>query len=116
MAFIPSSRFPRRPDPPSYGIVNRDTVPHTLPKGKSRNGVRTGGSTVTRLYAAGNEAVAVIDEGRSTFTFEQRGARCVAADPKDPNTLYVGTTDEGLFKSEDGGGSWDELAGIEHPR
>jgi photosystem II stability/assembly factor-like uncharacterized protein len=37
-------------------------------------------------------------------------------DPTDPKTLFVGTTDEGLFKSVNGGGSWDELSGIEHPR
>jgi photosystem II stability/assembly factor-like uncharacterized protein len=71
---------------------------------------------VTRLYAAGNDAVAVIEDGRSRFALEQRGARCVAFDPKEPDTLYVGTTDEGLFKSEDGGESWDELPGIAHPR
>jgi photosystem II stability/assembly factor-like uncharacterized protein len=69
-----------------------------------------------RLYAAGNDVVAVIEDGGSRFTLEQRGARCLAVDAKDPDTLYVGTTDEGLFKSTDGGGSWDKLAGIEHPR
>ena len=71
---------------------------------------------MTRLYAVGNDAVAVIENGGTRFTLEQRGARCVAVDPKDPDTLYVGTSGEGLFKCTDGGESWEELSGIEHPR
>ena len=71
---------------------------------------------MTRLYTAGNDAVTVMENGRSRFTLEERGAQCIAVDPNDPDTLYVGTSDEGLFKSEDGGGRWDKLAGIEHPR
>jgi photosystem II stability/assembly factor-like uncharacterized protein len=71
---------------------------------------------MTRLYAAGGKAVAVIEDGRVETALDGRGARCVAVDPEDQDTLYVGTSDEGLFKSEDGGGSWDKLSGIEHPR
>ena len=34
------------------------------------------------------------------------GARCVAGDPHDPDRVYVGTLDNGLYASEDGGGTW----------
>jgi photosystem II stability/assembly factor-like uncharacterized protein len=71
---------------------------------------------MSRLYAAGDDAVAMMENGGVMITLEGRGARCLALDPKDPDTLYVGTSDEGLFKSEDGGESWQELSGIEHPR
>lgn len=71
---------------------------------------------MVRLYAAAGEAVAVVENGGVALTLEERGARCLAADPKDPDTVYVGTTDEGLFKSPDGGRSWDRLSGITHPR
>jgi photosystem II stability/assembly factor-like uncharacterized protein len=71
---------------------------------------------VARLYVAGGNAVSVIEEGRVESGLEERGARCLAFDPADPDTLYVGTSDEGIFKSEDGGGSWEKLSGIEHPR
>ena len=69
-----------------------------------------------RLYAAGPNAVAVIDDGKVQTALDGRGARCLAVDPEDPDTLYVGTSDEGLFKSGDGGRNWDRLSGIEHPR
>ncbi len=69
-----------------------------------------------RLYAAGDNAVVVLEEGGVRAELEGRGARCLAVDPKDPDVLYVGTSDEGLFKSEDGGVSWEKLSGIEHPR
>ena len=71
---------------------------------------------MSRLYAAGANAVVVIEDGRVETALIGRGARCVAVDPEDQDTLYVGTSDEGLFKSEDGGVSWDKLSGIEHPR
>ncbi len=69
-----------------------------------------------RLYAAGDNAVVVLEEGGVRAELEGRGARCLAVDPEDPDVLYVGTSDEGLFKSEDGGVSWEKLSGIEHPR
>ena len=71
---------------------------------------------MARLYAAGYEAVAVVDDGKVQTALDGRGARCLAVDPKDPDTLYVGTSDEGLFKSGDAGRTWEKLSGIEHPR
>ena len=48
--------------------------------------------------------MSVIEDGSVETGLEGRGARCLALDPEDPDTLYVGTSDEGIFKSEDGGG------------
>jgi photosystem II stability/assembly factor-like uncharacterized protein len=79
-------------------------------------GAGKGSFEMTRLYAAGDKAVAVVEDGNVRLALEGRGARCVAVDPKDPDTLYVGTTDEGLFKSEDGGEGWERISGIDHPR
>ncbi len=36
------------------------------------------------------------------------GARCVAVDPRDPQLVYVGTLDNGLFSSEGDGLTWRE--------
>jgi photosystem II stability/assembly factor-like uncharacterized protein len=45
------------------------------------------------------------------------GARCVAVDPRDPDRVYVGTLDGGLYGSEDAGGSWQrDGEGLEDPR
>ncbi len=60
--------------------------------------------------------MAIIEDGEPRLSLEGWGARCLAVDPASPDTLYVGTTDEGLFKSEDGGAGWQRLSGIEHPR
>src|SRR5215207_9603622 len=83
------------------------------PCGAGSNG--KGGFVVARLYVAG-DAVAVVEDGGVERGLAGRGARCLAVDPRDPDTLYVGTTDDGLFKSGDGGRSWEGLSGIEHPR
>jgi photosystem II stability/assembly factor-like uncharacterized protein len=69
-----------------------------------------------RLYAAADGAVTIVENGRVELTLEGRGARCLAVVPEDPDTLYVGTSDEGLFKSSDGGRGWERVSGIEHPR
>ncbi len=60
--------------------------------------------------------MAVVNDGRVETTLDRRGARCLAVDPEDPDTLYVGTSDDGLFKSEDSGRTWEKLPGIEHSR
>jgi photosystem II stability/assembly factor-like uncharacterized protein len=45
------------------------------------------------------------------------GACCIAADPADPDRLYVGTFDNGLFASSDGGASWSRPEqGLDEPR
>jgi photosystem II stability/assembly factor-like uncharacterized protein len=69
-----------------------------------------------RLYAAADSAVAIVENGNVELTLEDGGARCLAVDPENPDTVYVGTSDEGLFKSEDAGKSWERLSGVEHPR
>lgn len=69
-----------------------------------------------RMYAAAASAVAIVENGKVKLTLEERGARCLAVDPKDPDVVYVGTSDEGLFKSSDGGRSWEHLSGVTHPR
>jgi photosystem II stability/assembly factor-like uncharacterized protein len=71
---------------------------------------------MNRLYSAADRAVAVVENGRMELTLEERGARCLAIDPRDSDTVYVGTSDEGLFKSSDGGGSWERLSGVAYPR
>jgi photosystem II stability/assembly factor-like uncharacterized protein len=73
-------------------------------------------SKMSRLYAAADRAVAVVENCTVELTLEECGARCLAVNPKDPDTVYVGTSDNGLFKSSDGGGSWERLSGVVHPR
>ena len=71
---------------------------------------------MVRLYTAATSAVAIVENGRIELTLEERGARCLAVDPNNPDIVYVGTSDEGLFGSSDGGKSWDRLSGVAHPR
>src|SRR5215207_2131894 len=72
---------------------------------------------MVRLYTAAASAVAIVENGNVKLTLEERGARCLAVDPKDPDTVYAGTSDEGLFKSSDAGRTWEHLhSGATHPR
>ncbi len=57
-----------------------------------------------------------MESGHVERALEGRGAGCVAVDPADPDTVYVGTSEEGLFKSRDGGQSWERLTGVPHAR
>ncbi len=74
------------------------------------------------LYATTGDAVARIasPDGQRfevTMMLEGSGAQCIAADPDDPDRVYVGTFDQGLFRSRDGGQTWENVsAGIPHGR
>lgn len=46
------------------------------------------------------------DDWSVDFLLDDEDARCLAADPLDPNVVYVGTQGHGLWRSDDGGGTW----------
>jgi photosystem II stability/assembly factor-like uncharacterized protein len=58
------------------------------------------GEDVVRLRLTGS------GEGDAETVMSGAGARCVAIDPHDPDRVYVGTFDRGVFASDDGGNSW----------
>src|SRR5437764_3256449 len=65
----------------------------------------------TRIYAVtGGEVVSftVADGSASEFDrlLSEVEPRCIAADPHDPERVYVGTFDDGLYVTEDGGRTW----------
>ncbi len=67
-----------------------------------------------RLYAATGDAVAQIDslDGERadvTLNLEGRGVQCVAVDPHDPQRIFVGTFDRGVYRTLDGGGIWETV-------
>ncbi len=73
-----------------------------------------------RLFAATGDAVARLDgsDSASVVTvlgLEGSGAQCVAVDPHDPRRVYVGTFDDGVYRSLDAGESTGDLVqgGIE---
>ena len=75
-----------------------------------------------RLFAATGDAVARLDSDdgetiTTTFGLEGSGAQCVAVDPHDRNRVYVGTLDDGVYRTLDGGAAWDQIGGaIPHKR
>jgi hypothetical protein len=68
------------------------------------------------VYAAGAKAFARIEDGKESLSLEGMGTRAIAFDPNDPDTVYAGTDEDGVFKSADGGRNWDRLSGISYPR
>ena len=75
-----------------------------------------------RLYAATGDAVAQIDslDGERVVVsqnLEGRGAMSLAVDPRDPERIFVGTFDRGVYRSRDGGGVWESVgAGMANAR
>jgi photosystem II stability/assembly factor-like uncharacterized protein len=65
---------------------------------------------MARLYAATGDGIARLDEAGGEWTVSLSlpgsGARCLAADPADPETLYAGLQDGGVRRSADGGRTW----------
>ncbi len=46
--------------------------------------------------------------GEADVVLVHVGARCIAVDPNDPARVYVGTADNGLYLSGDGGDTWQQ--------
>src|SRR4051812_49643230 len=67
---------------------------------------------MARLWATTGDAVARLDDdgdGRRVRLFlERTKAQCLAADPKDPDAVYVGLRETGIRKTTDGGATWHE--------
>lgn len=65
------------------------------------------------LVAATGDAVARIDnpDGERfdvALSLEGSGAQCIAADPDNPDRIFAGTFDDGLYRSRDGGTTWEQ--------
>lgn len=70
-----------------------------------------------KLFAATGDGVAIADDDAVRNALQGSGAQCVSVDPNNPDRVYVGTFDCGLYRSRDGGASWDQVsAGIPHGR
>jgi photosystem II stability/assembly factor-like uncharacterized protein len=66
-----------------------------------------------RLYAVTGDAFAAIPldaPGEARLSLEGSGAGCLAVDPRDGDRVYVGTFDDGVRVTEDGGETWRESA------
>lgn len=74
-----------------------------------------------RLFATTGDAVARLDidgQGRveTRLFLEGSGAQCVAADPHDPDRVFVGTFDHGAYRTLDGGETWEPAGELPHQR
>jgi len=68
-----------------------------------------------RLFAATGEAVGVVESSDGerfdvNLALDGSGAMCVAVDPHDPRRVYVGTFDNGVYRTLDGGETWDQVS------
>jgi photosystem II stability/assembly factor-like uncharacterized protein len=65
---------------------------------------------VAQLYAATGDGFARLDEAGEAWAVELSlsgsGAQCLAVDPADPDTVFVGLREGGVRRSVDGGRSW----------
>ena len=64
-----------------------------------------------RIFVVTGDEVAGLRLGRTSLTDRESlltgvAPRCVAVDPHAPDRVYVGTFDDGLFASHDGGATW----------
>ncbi|HEX5166904.1 MAG TPA: hypothetical protein VFV93_15975, partial [Thermomicrobiales bacterium] len=75
-----------------------------------------------RLFAATGEQVVRLDSHdgerfETTVMLPESKAQCVAVDPSNPDRVYVGTFDDGVYRTLDGGETWTHVSeGIPHKR
>ena len=69
-----------------------------------------------RLYAATGTSVARLEETPSGWSVElslaDTSAQCIALDPSDRDTVYVGLGAGGVMKTRDGGRTWTAVQEI----
>jgi hypothetical protein len=69
---------------------------------------------MARLYAATGDSIARLDETDDAWQVELSlvgsGAQCLAADPREPDTVFAGLREGGVRRTADGGRSWDDCA------
>src|SRR5215212_1161338 len=58
------------------------------------------GESVARIPLDGSES------DRMETALDGSGAVCIAVDPRDPRRVYVGTFDDGVYATDDGGRTW----------
>jgi photosystem II stability/assembly factor-like uncharacterized protein len=74
------------------------------------------------IYAVTGDAVARVSladggAGEVEMSLRGSGARCVAVDPAERRRVYVGTFDDAVYSTEDGGDTWRESsAGLDDRR
>lgn len=69
-----------------------------------------GGATWTFIHngAASASLCSLADSGNAT-PCSPRGVRRVAVDPSDPNTIYAGSYQRGIWRSNDEGATWTQI-------
>jgi hypothetical protein len=75
---------------------------------------------MTKLYLAMSEAVAIVSRRNSEWTADVQlvgsQPQCLAVDRRHPRRVYCGSFEQGLWRSDDAGASWERTgANIEHP-
>ena len=67
---------------------------------------------MARLFAATGDGISRLDESGGTWTVELSlsgsGAQCLAVDPTDADIVYAGLREDGVRRSLDGGGHWED--------
>jgi photosystem II stability/assembly factor-like uncharacterized protein len=68
---------------------------------------------VARLFVATGDAIARLDEERDGWRATNclnRNVQCLAVDPSAADVVYAGCRGAGVWKSDDGGESWNDLS------
>jgi hypothetical protein len=68
---------------------------------------------MTSIIAAMQDSLLLIESSKSGWksheSLKGKHPQCVTFDTRNPNHVYCGTFGDGLWKSDDGGQSWDRL-------
>ncbi|WP_114576892.1 hypothetical protein [Saliphagus sp. LR7] len=64
---------------------------------------------MARIHAAMDEVLVSYEDGETTRTLEGYDLQCLACSPAEPDRVFVGTFENGLQRSTDGGRSFERL-------